>query len=291
MILIMRKNDINTNALNALTQGSMERYSFFPEVDFSNTTDTSLTILDLSGNGSFQHNLAAVPLANYLIEKGLTNSIQSINLLVSDINLEHAMLAYAPNLAEAFTAHNKTLQVNAIRGKGYLATCIVPPANKGEDWTFYGTNTTFITNKISRPFENGLEWVLSQKDKIFLLWQGKNLSDLFNQYGMKFNSNKTSEPQLNTASGTFPGTLFPKKTEAKSESNTPTSSSYSSSDEEIFSKAKETLDVIANNSKTCDFFLSLDTKRFSELNEAFSKANDIRQVNTTFTKSINNNKQ
>jgi len=91
-------------------ENEAEAVQHYPQIDLKNVSDEVITIVDLEGDGKFQKQLSGATFADFLLEKGLNDSIRQINFLVSDVcPFEKSLFIFAQEFSRALLVQKKKL--------------------------------------------------------------------------------------------------------------------------------------------------------------------------------------
>ena len=154
MIILFSDTELNQRAVRALLAKKSQSL-FSLKVLSTNSTnslaidplDDTLTIIDLNANGRFQELYAPQILAQQLVNVGFLNHVQTIQLLVSDIERGSSMWGYATDLGKALIKHKPDSNI-IILAPGDLTKCVViePPQISNDAWTVYMGSYSLIKN-------------------------------------------------------------------------------------------------------------------------------------------------
>jgi hypothetical protein len=191
MILLVGTSEIDLSAACALNYIRPEKIGHFALTDISSISDDSVTIIDLSGDGSFQNSNSPTLLAKLLIECGLPESVKTVNFIVSDVDPSASMKAYGYQLAHILNSSGRKISVNVCTDENN-ETCIIPPMRANDDWKVYGVNRGNLKELVIEPYKN-----FSYKDFIRLteakvIWEGKNFYDWLNNSFHQYDASKVN---------------------------------------------------------------------------------------------------
>jgi hypothetical protein len=179
MILFTNQTKIDLAAVQALSLEQREDASLYLEADLSAITDASLTIVDLSGDGSFQNMHAPSVLVETFLQCGLPASVKTINFIISDVDVTQSMRAYGYQVAYEFLKYGREMSTHVCTEHNFL-TCIVPPPQEGKNWKVYGYAYDNLQGKIVDPYQNFNYEDFIKLPECKIIWEGKNLDDWLN---------------------------------------------------------------------------------------------------------------
>lgn len=137
MIIVFMPDKLTMKAANMLAMDS-ESIQIYPNVKFTGIQDTTLTLIDLSGDGQFQRAYAdGVSLAEALLAKGLPATIQHIELLVSDVDKTERLSCVGQLLQGSLKAKGHDSQVHASFNDNFDTTFLLPDDTK-KTWQYWG---------------------------------------------------------------------------------------------------------------------------------------------------------
>ncbi|CDZ78517.1 hypothetical protein BN59_02827 [Legionella massiliensis] len=188
MIIVMSRASINQEAAQILANGAVIQN--YPELDLEKNADEEITIIELKADGVLQTLLDPKLFANQLITAGLSQNVQRINFIVSDICMGHSMFKFAQEFCDSLKAKNITVSVQLAGDLNYL-TFLSPPGLTEHNWQVYGIRIADYASDLNKmkfeplPLslgENSEKKTLSHDflmtyDKKKLLWEGEDLVD------------------------------------------------------------------------------------------------------------------
>lgn len=154
MIIQLSQSALNELAVQALLQERSQQVVKLNQLlTTSLTKDSIVTILDLDANGLVQNYLSPSTLARKLHKADLFKSVQTIQLLCSDIIPTRSLLGFATELSQAILRIDSTTRIN-IQVPHALADCllIVPPNDLNNDWSGYSMPSSDVS-KLNIPKE------------------------------------------------------------------------------------------------------------------------------------------
>lgn len=182
MILLISDEAVESmtaNALTNLTQNKISDIAYYFKNPSLKVAIEHLVILDLRANGEFQAMFEAKIFAQRLHEMGLSRSIKTIDLLVSDIGSDDEISDSIPQFAASLA---NTLQesfqikvtVRIISDTNFRTTLLVPPSSDTNDeWLIYGINDSL------QPQQMNYKKLINYENKN-ILWQGKDIMTWLN---------------------------------------------------------------------------------------------------------------
>lgn len=182
MIVIMRDKKINEEAAAALAQSDLFAKQnvpihYYGAIDFSLKNITHLILLDLSADQEWQEHFNGELVAEELIKSGLPNTVNMIDLYISDVNPSYTLREFAYKLKRALEEKgHANVSVRFISNTESDYTLLVPPTQSPENsWHIYGIVKNDTSIEI--PDYNHL---LTLPDKK-LLFKGNNLNTWLEQ--------------------------------------------------------------------------------------------------------------
>jgi hypothetical protein len=285
MIIIMVDDEINQKAAEQLVLQSNttppEKIMVYPDINFSNVTDTHITIIDLTADLHSQALLNRGTIINSLQREGGTfpPTVNTIDLIYSNVDQEMGLSKQAGDISFHFRMNFENREVTVRHPhhpdlKNFDYTFIVPPhLTKDKNWHIYGFdeeefNKYLKENESSQDnqnkeddsqFDTLLEFVTETKREP--VWKGANIRDFLARPGQKrlafpitqppakeedisdsSESEKYQSPPLKDSSN---GKKRAHSADsASSASSSPSSFWSSSSDSTVSAAAKEQLDKI-----------------------------------------------
>jgi hypothetical protein len=190
MIILMSSDLVNLEAAKLLKASVIgESICTFPDINLRENKDKEITLIDLNADGAFQALWTPEILATQLISHGLNNRVQTINLLISDMDINRSMFTFAQYFCNSLQQQGISVQVQIVADLSYI-TFINPPTSEDKKWQIYSILVAdFIkdlgdkkfeverVNKINRePQTNALSHdLLMNYPKKELLWQGEKI--------------------------------------------------------------------------------------------------------------------
>lgn len=170
----MSQDTITRDTIKFLSNNLNIAFQYYSELDLNKFKGNNLTLLDLSANGNFQKMIRPKALADYLINSGLSENVNLIDLYISDIDLNNNLFSFAHEMANYFKEkYNRDISIRIPTALNFDYTFLLPPIISNGQWQIYGIKKTDVPNQI-----NDLSLGhLSQIQEKQLLWQGNDLSN------------------------------------------------------------------------------------------------------------------
>lgn len=145
MIIVFSSSAINHKAAEALI--AKHPQSVFALNDISNHAgealridpqDDTIKILDLSANGNMQNYYSPMVMAERLYDCALLDNVKTIQLLISDVVVDHSLLGYGTSLSQALITVAPECDIT-VCAPGDVTNCtlIEPPGEPDGKWTIF----------------------------------------------------------------------------------------------------------------------------------------------------------
>lgn len=144
----MKKDDkLNDQAINSLLKNLKQKPSiqYYPDINIP-LNDNDLIIVDITADDGFSTLFKPNKLADFLIKKNLTSNVQTITLLISDINPKNSLIAYAGELANALKKSALDIKIQIATDLNSSLTLLLPPDSANDNWKIYGLSGIAYTD-------------------------------------------------------------------------------------------------------------------------------------------------
>lgn len=182
MIILMNESKLNKQCADIITQFygiADQNILYYPLNFFSKSKQAQsepLFIIDMDANGYFQENNAPDLLAMRLNVMEISNDINDIYLLVSDVNVNKKLPTFANRFAKALSQlEERTIEVHIPTSLNYDVTFVDPLHHLGK-WQVYGIYKEELSNNSEKIC---LDTLQKLKNKM-LLWEGDDILQFLN---------------------------------------------------------------------------------------------------------------
>jgi hypothetical protein len=180
MIIFINKTKIDLAAAKDLALHSNEKIGLYIETDFSAITDDSITIVDLTGNGEFQNVFAPSAITKTLLQCGLSDSVKTINFIISDVDVTQSISSYGNQVAYEFLKYGREISTYVSADQNFIQTCIIPPMNESKTWKVYGYAYDNLRSKIDKPYTSFTYEDFIKLSECKIIWEGNNFHEWLN---------------------------------------------------------------------------------------------------------------
>ncbi len=183
MILLMSIDPISKQAANQLGKITGEEVRCFQDVNLSDIQDKSITLVDLRADSTFQDSHDAQAFADFFRENNVSNILQKIYLMISDVNPDDSLLAFAYSFNAQMQAYHINLSMHACGDANASITFIEAP-KEDTDWKIYAVGLPGDAN-LANPYS--YQQFQHALPHMALIWQGESIHSWFDKSSLMRN--------------------------------------------------------------------------------------------------------